>query len=29
MVSDLGRLGRILFAGEFNPRLDLTAATSA
>jgi hypothetical protein len=24
MVSDLGRLGRILFAGEFDPRLDLT-----
>jgi len=24
MLSDLGRLGRILFAVEFNPRLDLT-----
>jgi hypothetical protein len=24
MLSDLGRLGRILFAGEFDPRLDLT-----
>ena len=24
MVSDLGRLGRILFAPEFDPRLDLT-----
>jgi hypothetical protein len=24
MVRDLGRLGRILFAGEFDPRLDLT-----